>query len=462
MDSAAKNIPTRIAEAAASGLSIHEPEQSGKTFRLRIQDDSRPAAWFRSEKRARSVAEGARRVCEAAKKRPPRNDKDGLLAIPGHRQHKRIAYEVWEIGSLKTSHDPHTWAPNDDYPFAVQERDYTGSSDEKLKVEKIAIDPDPHFLLARAPTAIDGPPVVNFNGAVMGGNGRTMGLFLAYERGTAGRYRDALREAAPEFGVSAWQVDAMDRPILVRVILATKEEHEQALAKLSRELNESFSNAKDDLADAVSVARLLSLETLSKLGALLEEATLREAMEAHPSDFADALRADGILTDQNREEWMSGNALSKAAKLRLENAFLARVVETVERLRAMPPSLCHKVEKMVPEVVRVEARNNGCGISGDLKAAIDVLISYRQQKDRFDSLPEFLDQGMLLEKGASAKVRTLALCLEKLNQKDIRKTAQAWAKAADFDPSQSLLFGSNPTPRQAFHPWEKALAASGK
>lgn len=155
-----------------------------------------------------------------------------MSAIEEHWHRKRIAYEVWEIGRLTTSHDPHTWEPEEDYPFAVQERAYAFSQEEQLKVERIAMDPDPRHLLSKAPTAIDGPPVVMFNGAVIRGNGRAMGLALAYERGLAGRYREALREAAPGFGVPFHQVDAMERPILVRVILVTKEEHELALARL--------------------------------------------------------------------------------------------------------------------------------------------------------------------------------------------------------------------------------------
>lgn len=457
MSEAAKYIPTRLAEASASGLSLNEPEKKGKTYRLRVQDDKSPLAWFRTERKARSVAAAAKMVYDAAMKRPPRIDKKGLLAVRGHKKHKRITYEVWELSKVLPSHDPHTWEANEDYPFAVQERDYTGSTDEKLKVEKIANDPDPHFLLARAPTAIDGPPVILFNGAVMGGNGRTMGLILAYERGTAGRYREALREKAPDFGVSPWQVDAMERPILVRVIQATKEELQGALAKLSRELNESFGNSKDDLAESVSVSRLFSLNTLSEIGKLLEDSTLREAMEAHPDKFAEVLRDDGILTDQSREEWMSGAKLSKAGKLRLEQAFLARAVETVERLRAMPPALSQKVEKMVPELVRVDARQNGHSITDALKAAIDVLVDYQSRRDKFETLEEYFAQGNLFEDGQSSQVKVLARCLDGLTQTKIRQTARAWAAMADFDPKQSTLFGAHPTPKQTFKVWEDAV-----
>ena len=67
-------------------------------------------------------------------------------------------------------------------------------------------------LLMDAPVMDYGAPVLAADGTVIGGNGRAAAIGLAYERGTAAGYRDALRA---EFGDA---VDTMQRPMVVRVL----------------------------------------------------------------------------------------------------------------------------------------------------------------------------------------------------------------------------------------------------
>ena len=451
----ARLIPIAIAEAAASGLPPERISAAGKTFRVSAAEASRPSGYYRSRARAEAVVAAARVVYDAAMKRPPRIDKKGVLAVKKKRF--SIAYELWEADELIPSHDPETWQYREDYPPGVQERDYTGTPGEKKKVEDIAKDPDPLFLLARTPTASDGAPIIaEVNGSpgiVWGGNGRTMGLQLAYRRGTADKYRAALRERAPEFGISQAAVDQARKPVLVRAITNLKQKNTpRELAALSSALNESTSNAKDDVASAVAIARQLSPATISTIGELLEDASMREAMEQHPQAFAEALRADGILTDQNREAWMSGHKLSKAGKLRLEQAFLARAVETTERLRAMSPGLAQKVERLVPALTRVDARDNGHSITRHLQAAVDAIHTADAQDMPID---DFLAQ-QDFTRSTSHQSAILARCLSRLGRVRLGQLADAWAARADFDPNQKTLFGAHPSPQETFRVWEEA------
>ena len=450
----ARLIPIAIAEAAASGLPPERISAAGKTFRVSAAEASRPSGYYRSRARAEAVVAAAKVVYDAATKRPPRIDKKGVLAVKKKRF--SIAYELWEADELIPSHDPETWQYREDYPPSVQERDYTGTPTEKKKVEDIAKNPDPLFLLARTPTASDGAPIIaevnGTPGIVWGGNGRTMGLQLAYRRGTADKYRAALRERAPEFGISQAAIDQAQKPVLVRAITNFQDKTPRELAALSSALNESTSNAKDDVAAAVAIARQLSPATIATIGELLEDASMREAMDGHPHAFVDALRADDIITDRNREEWMSGAKLSKAGKLRLEQAFLARAVETTERLRAMSPSLAQKVERLVPALTRVDARENGHSITQHLQAAIDAIHTADAQGMAID---EFLGQKDFT-RTITRQAEILARCLDRLGRVRLGQLADAWAARADFDPNQKTLFGAHPSPAETFRVWEEA------
>ena len=86
-------------------------------------------------------------------------------------------------------------------------------------LKKIADNPDPAHLLSLEPTGVDGPPVVICSlGLIARGDLRATGLALAYERGQAERYRAALRDAAPGFGITRKAVDRARKPILVRIV----------------------------------------------------------------------------------------------------------------------------------------------------------------------------------------------------------------------------------------------------
>ena len=131
-------------------------------------------------------------------------------------------YAVWPAESLVTSHDPETWKRDPRYPlFVTQERDYEASKKEQEKVKRIAAEPDLDVLFERCPTTASGSPAVTSAGYVLNGNGRAMGLRRMYgtETGSArpARYTKALIERAEEFGLTAEQVESIDRPVLVRV-----------------------------------------------------------------------------------------------------------------------------------------------------------------------------------------------------------------------------------------------------
>jgi hypothetical protein len=374
-------------------------------------------------------------------------DRCGVLRTPQGQE--SACYEVWSVDDVVTSHDPTTWEPDPRYPRAVQERDYKGDQAERLKVQRIAQNPQPDLLLALTPTAVDGPPVVAANRVALGGNGRTMGLRLAYVYGTAGAYVAELKKRALIFGLRPEAVDAIPRPVLVRVVKGLDSASQPELAAASSRYNQGLTNAMDDRALAVSLSRRLSPETLGAIGAALEEhETLRAAMAAAGPVFVRRLRADGIITQQNQSAMVDGaGGLTELGKLTVEGAFLGLVAGTPERLSQAAAGTLQKVERLVPFVARVHARKNGHDLITPLQSALDLLYRARVA-DR--PVAEFAGQGDMFSAGGhDPRVVAIASALESASSKRLAAAARAWAAAADYDPGQPLLFGEHPAPQMA-------------
>lgn len=123
-------------------------------------------------------------------------------------------FALVEADKLIASHTS-SGAENKAYPQELQPRD-RGRESSQAWVQKVAASLDPESL-GRTGRADSGAPIVGDDLVVESGNGRTMAIKLAYERGTADEYREWLQEEAEYFGFKAGVVEGMKEPILVRI-----------------------------------------------------------------------------------------------------------------------------------------------------------------------------------------------------------------------------------------------------
>jgi hypothetical protein len=407
-----------------------------------------------------------------------RGDRCGLLRTP--QGSEQACYAVWPLAKLITSHNPETWQADPRYPDLVQERDYSGDPNEQAKVGRIAKGLDPAVMLSNAPTAVDGPAVVTGRGIVLGGNGRTMGLRLAYALGTAGRYVAELEKRAPLFGLSAEQVREVKDPVLVRVVEGLDGASQAKLADASSRYNEGLTGSLDERAKGVAVARRLSRETLEALARLLEEhETLRKAMDAGGVRIVKALEADGIVTPQNRAALVDGaGQLTEAGKMQLEGAFLGLVAGTPERLAQASGATLQRLERLVPYLVQVRAVHPEADAIPAFQGAMDLL---READAAHMTVDQLLSQGSLFapRPPPAASVAPPAPAapqvepgLEGLTlQGDVWRTPSGWGLQFDqalsmwrvIDPQGAITEFAAPTPSQARSELFKAqmLAAEG-
>lgn len=131
--------------------------------------------------------------------------------------------DIWEFSwavvdaeDLVPSHDPKTFKPNEGYPQPLQRRQ-RGRVASQEQVRSIAQKPRPRDLLGSGERLGMGPPVVRPDGVVLDGNGRSMGLKLAYQKNNAKAYRSAVIKRARELDMPLDAVKRMKRPVLVRM-----------------------------------------------------------------------------------------------------------------------------------------------------------------------------------------------------------------------------------------------------
>ncbi len=174
-------------------------------------------------------------------------------------QSVEVQYRVMEAADLVASHD-FEGNINHDYPQQLQPRDRSKQT-YRVQVGQIAAAPE-GARLAASPETDRGAPIVR-DGIVESGNGRTIGLKQAYQRGDAGAYRAYLLANATEFGLDAAAIEAMSAPVLVRERLT--EMDDQQLRDFVVDSNTDAKMANSATEDARADAGKLTTQMLNML-----------------------------------------------------------------------------------------------------------------------------------------------------------------------------------------------------
>ncbi|MDH1844639.1 hypothetical protein N5D99_06975 [Aeromonas caviae] len=134
-----------------------------------------------------------------------------------------VQYRVVEAADLVTSHD-FEGNINHNYPQQLQPRDRSKQT-YRVQVGQLAAAPD-GARLAASPETDRGAPIVS-GLVVESGNGRSIGLRQAYQRGDADAYRRYIEANAADFGIDPAVIGAMKQPVLVRERITTMTDDQQ-------------------------------------------------------------------------------------------------------------------------------------------------------------------------------------------------------------------------------------------
>jgi DNA-binding PadR family transcriptional regulator len=364
-------------------------------------------------------------------------------------------YRVVEAEDLKPSHNPQTFQRNEKYQIE-NERQYHNNTNAQAQTEKYAKDAEWALFVNGDPTASNGPSQSLPDGTVLGGNGRSMALQLAYGRvGTGDLYKQYLIDHADEFGIDPAKVAEMRHPVLDRMLTDAGESKKQ-LGEIGKALNKPFAKQKSTVESAVSAGTSLSLDSARKIGesisSLGDEASLRKLFTEDPKMVRDIALQDGILAEGDLPQYFHDDGtLNDSGKDFFENALLGSVVRDAELLEKMPAAIRGKLERILAPVLEVGMRPDSWNIGDALRDALrEATAASANGKNISDWVNQTgFDKDGNMKPPMPEDVATLAVALSK-KPTEVAALFKRFASEARQDiPGQEGMFGA-PDPREAF------------
>lgn len=350
-----------------------------------------------------------------------------------------VRYKVVDARDLITSHDD-ALRRNPEFPAELQPRDRTRAASE-AQIQRIESRIDPE-LLAESRKASDGAPVIGTDGVVESGNARTIAVRRAYAKGLADRYRDWLIDNADRFGLRRDQVDAIERPVLVR---ETQGAYDRA--EFARQANEAAQARMSAPEQAkVDAQRMPDLDRL----VTNEDGTINVPQSREfIRDFFDSVVSPSELNDMVA----SDGRPSSAGLARIRNALFAKAYGDSELVTMLTESTDANIRNILAGMMRaapavaklrdqIEAgARQPIDFTGDLATAARQFSRLRSEGV---SVEQFLSQGALIDSPITPEVQALLQGLAENARSGVRVAdmLQRMVGAVDAlgDPRQAGMF----------------------
>lgn len=340
-------------------------------------------------------------------------------------------YVVREASDVFSSHNPVTFQPNAEYDF-VNDRHY----DKEEQYQKQVIDRSRNFktqyFITDSPTAADGPPVIDSEGNVLGGNSRSMILRRIYQLGEVGNtqaeieYKTALKEKAAQFGYSPDAIDEFNEPVLVREISDELINKQHAIT----ELNETSTTELTTKEQAVADAGKLSDDAVDHITAKIEvtgnDASLGDALNQHGVSLVNYLIDEKIFSPGERNTLLDDGKITEDGKRRIERLLLGKVFSDLGQMENASPSTRNTIVRIISPLMKVNA-DPEWNILPDVQEGIELLNEAKAsgQGDHIDTFAN--NRNFLRPQGWSPQ----AVGIAKTLNSGLRKTTQQFKQYAE-------------------------------
>lgn len=356
----------------------------------------------------------------------------------------QFANEIKSLDELIASNDL-AYGVNPLYPSELQPRDRTRES-SRQQIEKMANDLKPEWL-GESNMLSNGAPIIGMDNVVESGNGRTLAIAKAYEAGKAEEYRAFLEQYAAERGID---IAGINNPVLVRTRLTDTDRTQ--FAKLANESDVAQYSATER---AVSDSDRLPDASLLKIN---NDGTI------NLDGSMDFVRGFvGSLPKSEQGTVITGDGrLSQEGKRRIESAIMQRTYDDASLIARMAENLdddsktvLSALLRAAPQLAQLDALVKQGGrhkntIAKDLAQAAQKLSDL---KANGQTVPDYLNQGQLLEDGLSPGARDFLNVFDqnKRSAKAIGENIQSKIDEIEAmgDPRQGSLFGDSPDEQEA-------------
>ena len=290
-------------------------------------------------------------------------------------------FAVVEMDNILASHDENSFNDTDGYPsqngMNANPRNYKTDAVAMDKVNRDAKNLKPSIVISDSATPETGVPIITTDGIVVSGNGRTMAIKLSERIAPEkyAEYRNNLEKRAAKFGIDAAEVKKMRNPVLVKVDTKIKE---YSIKELDA-YNQKAQKGESPVDKAIKRAGIITANQRLKDGILrIIEGynTMSELFDnkADRSAIIDLFEANGIITAQERSEYVGANKeLTEDGKDLVNDVLIATIIS--------------------PEVMR--ATDNVKSFKKNIVNALPLLTENYRNKDY--SLEELINNAILLQ-----------------------------------------------------------------
>ena len=282
-------------------------------------------------------------------------------------------YALVEAQDITTSHTIQGHI-NRAYPKEIQPRERERVSSQ-MQMANIMNDIRPEQL-GHSANAADGAPIVGKDGAVESGNGRTIALSEAYNRGLADKYKSWLKDEAEHFGLKPEDVEKLKNPMLVRV--RDDADGNKDRAEFAREANQSSNLGSSPAEQAWTDADRISDNLLKKFTVDEDGEIYNDDNMTFINEFLDKLGKNeaASLRDADGEP-------NKKCIERIQNAVFAKVygssVLTEFQAESAKPRIRNVLKALnacVGDFAQVK-RHDDLDVVPDMMEAIEYTLSHQ-------------------------------------------------------------------------------------
>lgn len=376
------------------------------------------------------------------------------VSIPDSREGYKARYELRELEDVIPSHNPQNFQPNADY-FFKNDRHYDKEQQyqEQVRSRSKSDTFDPSQLINNNPTSETGPPIIDADGNVLGGNSRSMILHRIYgdandntSNTAATSYRQKLEKEAKIYGIKPRHVSEFKQPVLVRVI---DDESIDAQAAIT-ELNKTSTTALTAAEQSVAESRRMSEEALDYVSGKMEaagnDATLNQTLDLHGPDIVNRLISDGIFAGGERNKLVADGKITADGKQRIERILTGQVFDDLEQLKFAPPYVKRNIERAIAPLVKTQA-DAEWNIIPETREAIDLLTEFKG-KGKDQTLEQFASSASLVKSDWSKASIAIAKILQQ-GPNAVGRAFKTYAGEYANTKSGGGLFGAS-TQKQAF------------
>lgn len=379
-----------------------------------------------------------------------------------------LQHRMVDMADVKASNLP-GGAINPAYDPALQPRDRSRAASQ-AQIDGVARNLNSDVLVTDFHRIDSGSPIIDANGNVLSGNGRTLALQRAAEMNPAqyAAYREKLKADAARLGIDPKDIDGMKNPVLVRELKGDTDP-----IAFAREANSSGTLRMSPLEQAKVDAQTLRDQTVMRMsvreGQNIDQALRDPGNKPFINDFLATVPDNERATLLTRNGELNQMGLYRAKAALYTKAFPGesgnRLAESM--LESLDPdvrTIQNGISASLPNISRTTAmlrsgeRDKNLDLSEDFAKTIDVYARIKDNPALTANTPanrlidKYLGQSQLFDRELTPDQEVLLRHIDNISRKPtaVRDMFNQWADLVDKQPppGQSSLFGDEPMTRR--------------